>query len=282
MKVGFYPGCSLLGTAKEYLSSTKDICAELGIELVELPDWTCCGASSAHALSYQQSVLLPARNLAIAEDMGLPVVTPCSACYSRLKIAQKEIRENEDMKNKVSDILKKSPQNVEVYHLLEYIMGNEDVKEKIKSSIDNGLGGLKIASYYGCLITRPQEATGADEVEVPFIMDELVDILGGEPVDWAMKTECCGASLSLSKSGIVKSLVSKIIDYAQRSGAQAILTACPLCQLNLEMRRSRKQIIPVYYFTELIGIAQENKNVKEWLGDHLVDARTILHKNALL
>lgn len=288
-KIAFYPGCSLLGTAKEYLISTKSICHSIDTELIEIPDWSCCGASSAHSVSYDLSVLLPTRNLARAEKMGLSVVTPCAACYSRLKIAQKEIKENEGIKDKVLSILGNTGEKVKVYHLLEYIMR---YKDKIRNSINCGLKGLKVVAYYGCLLTRPEEATEADNVENPVMMDELVEILGGEPVNWAMKTECCGASLSLSKTNIVKSLVDKIIDFAQRSGAEAITTACPLCQLNLEMRRSKprpgaqergKQYnIPVYYFTELIGIAQKNKEVNKWLGYHLVESFNKLREKELI
>lgn len=278
-KIAFYPGCSLLGTAREYLSSSKSICSSMDIELIEIPDWSCCGASSAHAVSYDLSVLLPSRTLASAQNLGLSLVTPCAACYSRLKIAQKEIKENERIRDKVLSILGNTGEKVKVYHLLEYIMRDKD---RIRNSIRGGLKGLKVVAYYGCLLVRPEEATEADKVENPLMMDELVEILGGEPVDWAMKTECCGASLSLSKNNIVKSLVDKIIDFAQRSGAEAIVTACPLCQLNLEMRRSEKYHIPVYYFTELVGIAQKDKEVNKWLAYHLVESFNKLREKELI
>lgn len=182
----------------------------------------------------------------------------------------------------MADVLGKTGDSVKIYLLLEYIMSNESVKNKLKSTIKTGLAGLKIVSYYGCLMTRPPEAIRFDDVENPVIMDELVEILGGEPVDWAMKTECCGASLSLTKSNIVHNLVDKILDYAQRSGAEAIMTACPLCLLNLEMRRIGKYDIPVFYFTELIGITQKNPNLSKWLKYHLVDAFGTLRKKELI
>jgi heterodisulfide reductase subunit B len=281
-KVSFYPGCSLLGTSKEYRMSTESICESIGIQLLELPDWSCCGASSAHAVSDELAVLLPAANLAAAEKAGLTLVTSCSACYSRLKIAQKEIREDEEIKNRVLNMFGCTGEKVQASHLVEYIMGNDLIRDRIKETADIGLKGLKVASYYGCLITRPGEATRAVSVENPLIMEELVTMLDGEPVQWAMKTECCGASLSLTKSSIVESLVNKITDYALRSGAEAIVTACPLCQLNLEMRRNKKHDIPVYYFTELIGIAQGSSEVRKWMKYHLVDSAGVLQEKGLI
>ena len=280
-RVAFYPGCSLKGTAKDYLMSTQGVCSLLGITLSELPDWTCCGASSAHSLDGWLAVKLPAWNLAAAAALKLPLVTPCAACYSRLKGAAGAIAGDPVLRGRIKEITGQDCGEVKVYHLLEYIMQN-GYSEKIASLSGHKFKGIKIASYYGCLLSRPEEVTRMPEPEAPRIMDDLVRILGGSPVSWSMNTDCCGASLSLSSGAIVTGLVERILDNAVRSGADAVATACPLCQVNLEMRRGPKFKIPVYYFTELLGLDMGDPASIKALDYHLVDPFTLLKNRAVI
>ena len=280
-RVAFYPGCSLKGTAREYLMSTEGVCSRLGISLVELPDWTCCGASSAHALDGWLSVKLPAWNLAAASSLGLPLITSCAACYSRLKGAAREIAGDAVLRGRIKELTGQDCGDVKVYHLIEYIMQN-GYREKIAALSGKKFRGMKIASYYGCLLARPGETTRIPEPEEPTVIDELLMLIGATPVSWSMNTECCGASLSLSRGPIVTGLVEKILDNAVRCGADAIATACPLCQANLEMRRGPAFKIPVYYFTELLGLDMGDPASLKALGYHLVDPYALLRKKAVI
>lgn len=268
MKYAYYPGCSLHATAKEYESSTQAVAGALGIELEEIPDWNCCGASSAHSLSKETGIALPLRNLAKAEQMGLNVVAPCAACFSRLKSADAAAKDDPAY---VRSIAEKSgfdyQGKIGVYSLLQAI--SELGVDAIHSQVKRPLAGLKVACYYGCLLLRPPSVANFDDAEHPVSLDNLIRALGAEPVEWGYKTECCGAGLSISKPEIVVKLTHDILSMAKSAGANCIATACPLCQGNLDMRQTQVEAkyneqygMPVFYFTQLMGIAfglPENK-----------------------
>jgi len=261
MKYAYYPGCSLHSTAKEYDLSTRAVCRELGIELEEIPDWSCCGASSAHSLSRELSIALPLRDLAKAEEMGLDVVTPCAACFNRLKsvvaLAKDDPERLRSMAGKFGFTYKGS---ANVLSLLEAIsrLGEEAVKSHVKRE----LSGLKVASYYGCLLVRPPDVAQFDDPEHPKSMDKIMAALGAEPIEWPYKNECCGAGLSICKPEVVVKLTHDILAMAKRAGANCVATACPLCQGNLDMRQSQVESrygerfgLPIFYFTQLMGVA---------------------------
>ena len=257
MKYAYYPGCSLHSTASEYDLSTRAVCKELGIELEEIPDWNCCGATSAHSLNRRLSVALPLRNLAKAEAMGLDVVAPCAACFNRLKSADAAVKDNPELLESIGMDYKGS---VNVLSLLAAISQIDE--ETIKSHIKRELSGLKVASYYGCLLLRPPDLINFDDAENPQSLDKLMTAVGAEAVTWPYKTECCGASLSISKSDVVIKLTHDILSMAKRGGANCIVTACPLCQGNLDMRQAdveakygEKFDMPIFYFTQLMGMA---------------------------
>lgn len=286
MKIAYFPGCSLHSTARDYDMSFQLVCRKLGIELQEIPHWVCCGASPAHVTSHLLSIALPCKNLVLAEEMGLnTVVAPCAACFNRLKVAKQEVAENSQLKKDVEEVLGKPyGGKVEVKHPLQ-IIAEEIGLAKVEKMVRRELQGLKVASYYGCLLVRPLNMVSFDDPEDPQSMDDLVTALGGEALPWAFKTECCGASFSLSETDIVLELSGEILDAALEAGAECILVACPLCQSNLDLRqkgiekRSGKRFnLPIIYFTELLGLALGLNMHELGLSKHIVDPCKLLQR----
>ena len=271
MKIGYYPGCSLESTAREYDLSFRDVATKVGIELIEIPDWNCCGASSAHAVDPLLAAVLPARNLMIAEEMGLDITAPCAACFLRLMEAQKHLKEDHDLKKKVEEVLGKQYKGTShVYHPLA-VFSQAVVKKKIKGAVVNKLKGLKVVCYYGCYLVRPPETTHLDDPENPMVMDELMALTGAEILDWAWKVDCCGGGHALLRPDLVEPLVNEIIEGARKAGAKGIVTACPLCQSNLETRQKGSKAMPVFYFTELLGLAMGlHREAEGWWRRHLI------------
>jgi heterodisulfide reductase subunit B len=276
VRIGYYPGCSLESTAREYDLSFRAVALKVGIELIEIPDWNCCGASSAHAVDSLLAVALPARNLMIAEDIGLDVTAPCAACFLRLMEAQKHLKEDPDLKKKVEEVLeKKYKGTAQVYHPLA-VFSQAAVKKKIKAAIVNKLKGLKVVCYYGCYLVRPPETTHLDDPENPMVMDELMALTGAEILDWAWKVDCCGGGHALLHPELVEPLVNAIMEGALKAGAQGIVTACPLCQSNLETRQKGANALPVFYFTELLGLALGlDKEAEGWWRRHLITPKVL-------
>lgn len=280
MKVSYYPGCSLLGTAREYEESIRAVCNVLGIELCELEDWNCCGASSAHSTNEFLSIALPARNLVIAEKAGLDLVVPCAACYQRLKVAERKLPQEPELNMSYRGKIK-------VKHLLDFLCEEENLKQ-VKENIKKPLSGLKVVCYYGCLMVRPPRITGAVNFEDPQNMDELLKLLGAESLPWSYKTDCCGGSLALTRPDIVKRLVDKLLGMAREAGADCLATGCPMCQANLDTRQAqvskefgKDHHLPIFYFTELIGLALGCR-VDKWVKKHLVDPRSLLTSRGLI
>ena len=259
MKFVFYPGCSLEGTAKDFQTSTLAVAAKVGLEMPELKDWICCGSTAAHSTDPLLADALPAQNLRAAG--GEPVAVACAACYGRLKAANHHISGDPAVRAKVATVIGGDYDGqTPVRHLLE-ILGR-DMTQDVEAAITRPLTGLKVACYYGCLLTRPPEVTQFDDPENPTLMDRLLETAGATVIDWPHKTECCGASFSIADSSIVLELSEKILTMAQAAGVDCIATACPLCQLNLDMRQKdvetkygRRYGIPVFYFTQLLGLA---------------------------
>ncbi|RJX17783.1 MAG: heterodisulfide reductase subunit B [Desulforudis sp.] len=282
MRYAYYPGCSLHATAREYDQSTREVCGALGIELVEIPDWGCCGATSAHSTSHLLSVALPARNLALAGSMGLDITVPCAACYQRLRYAQIELEQNEAVREKVARVTGTAyDSKVDVKSLLEVVVGL--APETLKSKIVRPLDALKAVCYYGCLLVRPPRVTGFDDPEDPQIMDNLLRTCGAGVLDWGYKTECCGASMGISNEEVTLKLVRDILRVAEKAGADCLVTACPLCQNNLDSRQTHVNRafgasfeIPVLYFTQLIGLALGIEPGRLGFNSHFVPTDKIL------
>jgi len=262
MKYGYFPGCSLSSSGYDYHLSLKYVTKALGMDLVEVKDWVCCGASSAHATSHLLSIALPVLNLSHAEKDGLDqLIAPCPACLSRFKAANVEMEHEADVKKKIWEVFDyKYRGKVKAYHPLEVFaaLGIEKIRERVRKK----LTGLKVACYYGCILTRPPKIAQFDNTEDPQSMDALVRTLGAETMDWPFKTECCGASMTLTRSDMVLKLSNDILREAKDAGANAIAVACPLCQVNLDGRQRQMEEayktrygIPILYFTQLMGLA---------------------------
>ena len=261
MKIGFYPGCSLKGTSAEYAQSTLALAKAFGIGLQEIEDWNCCGATAAHNLNHELALALPARILALAEKQGLmEIVVPCAACYNRLSVAQHELNESPALKEKASNLLEMPLSGtIQILNVMQFIEKYiaDKIEEKVVKPFEQ-----KVVCYYGCLLVRPQNILKFDRLEDPQSMDNLMRKIGAESLDWGYKTECCGAGFSVSRTDIVAKLSGKIVKDASDREAGAIIVACPMCQSNLDMRRSHidsylrvKTTIPVLYITQAIGLA---------------------------
>jgi len=266
VKYAYFPGCSLESTAPEYAISCKAVSEVLGIELVEIPDWNCCGAMDAiYAYNPSLSVALSTRNLALAESMKIDVVTLCSACFFTLSRANKLVHEDSEMKGKVDKMLDnaglKYNGDVKVRHYLD-ILVNDVGFQKVSEYVKVPLKGLKVASYYGCMLIRPPEIVNFDDPEHPTSLDKLVEALGAQSVDYIDKTRCCGASLGLTEEHIMMEMTKEILLKAKNAEADCVILPCPMCHFNLDAKQKTIEStfdiqidMPVLYFTQLMGIA---------------------------
>jgi heterodisulfide reductase subunit B len=279
-KVAYYPGCSLHSTAAEYDHTVRASAEALGLELIEPPGWICCGSTPAHSTDHVLATVLPMRTLATVEQMGLDTVTaPCSACFARMKAAAHTMANDEKMAKEVEAQLGYAYQGtVTVQHLLDTLVDRAGL-DKVEASTKKPLTGLKVASYYGCLVTRPPKFTQAEHPEYPTKMDDLMRALGAEPVDWSYKTDCCGGALSLTQTPLALEMTQKILQNAHDCGADVIATVCPLCHVNLDARQSQIGLdfkIPVLYGTQLMALAFGLGEKQAALNKNLVDPRPIL------
>lgn len=280
MTRGYFPGCSMHGTSREFGESLEAVAAALGRELHEIQDWNCCGASSAHVVNRTLAVALPARNLALAEAQGLDeILAPCAACYNRLAGARHALATDEALRRAMPDILGRPIENrVAVRNILEVLL---EAAPLIKERMTLHLNGLKVACYYGCLLVRPAAITGFDDAEQPESMERIATLCGATPVRWNMALECCGGSFSVCRTGSVVRLGRAILADARRAGADAIVVACPMCHSNLDFRQSAIEEngnapLPVLYVTELVGLALGLAPEALGLGRHFVSAGPLL------
>lgn len=257
MKYAYYPGCSAHSTARDMHESSLAVANALGIELKEIKGWTCCGATAAHQTDRVLAVSLAAANLVLARGMGMDMVVSCAACYNRSKTANHETSINPAIREKVYALLGESYDgSVKVRHFIEVL--SQDVGlARLKKAVKRPLNGLKVACYYGCYLVRPPEVTGFDDPENPTIMENLVDAIGGESLDWPGKVECCGGGLNLTRTEITVTRSAEIIEMAESAGADCIAVACPMCQTSLDLRQrdmEKEYQMPVLYITQLIGL----------------------------
>lgn len=284
MKYAYYPGCSLHATAKSFDMSVKSLCRHLDIELWEIPDWSCCGASSAHSFDHLLGLALPAKTLVPAEEQGLDVLAPCAACWQRLIRSNLEIKHNPEMRQKINTAIGADLKGtVNVVSIIEaiYRVG----LGKIEAMVKKPLKGLKVASYYGCYYVKPPKVAHVDDPENPHLIDDMMAALGAEIVDWPFRTECCGASLVFVDKDTTFQLTKKILDMAEKCGADLVVTACPICQMNLDMRQSQinkkygsNLNLPVMYFTQLMAYVMGSSAGEIGLYKNYVPAQTVLNK----
>lgn len=282
MRYSYYPGCTSETTAIEFGRSTEAVCEALGIELIELDDWNCCGASSAHSLDHELALALPGRNVALAQEAGLDMIIPCPACYQHCRDADIKMREDKAWREKMEQILSfRYEGEARSRHLLE-VLSNDLDEGELREKVTKPLDGLKVASYYGCVLVRPPELTGWDDPEHPMTMDRLMALLGAEVIDWSYKVDCCGASMTLSRGDIVAELSTKIVEGAIDAGANCIVSVCGMCMINLDTRQAAQKKVPIFYLTELMALAMGLPRVEKWLGRHSVDPRPLLRERGLL
>ncbi len=276
MKIGYFPGCSAGGTAIEYGLSVKTSAQLLGIDLIELEDWNCCGASSGHSTNEKLSLALPARNIAIAEKMDLPIAVCCAACYVRLKTTEFELSASAEKRNEIADIIE-MPLEIKysTKHFLEIIYHQIGLEE-IKKRVVKPLTGLKAACYYGCYLVRPNKVTKFDNPENPTMMDEFIEALGGQAIDFPAKVDCCGGSLAFTRVELGKQMVGHIQQSAKAAGANCIVAACPLCQANLDTRSPASSSLPILYFSELLALALGYEATAGWWKRHIIRPNKLL------
>lgn len=262
MNFPYFPGCTLFDKAKTFDDTGRKAAEALGFTLTELADWTCCGATFPLAEDNNMALLSPTRVIAAGAAAGGDLVTLCAICHNVLKRTNHVLKNNPARRKTVTEFIEVDYDgSSEVLHYIEVLrdrVGFAALAEKVKKP----LAGLKVGSYYGCLLLRPGAEMAFDDVDRPTVMENLVTALGGTPVDYAMKVECCGAFQVINSDATATRCSREIIESASRAGAELLVTACPLCQFNLEDRQKEIaetkagfKAMPVLYFTELLGLA---------------------------
>ena len=296
-RVAYYPGCALEGTGHAYNRSTRQLGKALGLDLVEVPDWNCCGAMEAKNVDPKVQTYLSARVLSLtANRMGMDVVmAPCNGCYHNLKKAEHDLANDPGSAEVVARLARKAgdpayqPGEVETVHALEWLkaaIGEEELRRRVRG----GLKGLKVANYYGCMYTRPRHifpekdsGPASESTAKPHFMDDLLAAAGAENVEFALKTACCGGAHTLSDSDVSTHLVLNILQAAEAAGAEVIATECPTCHSGLELHqvRAEKRLgvrtgVKIIYFTQLLGLALGLSPRKVGLHENVSDARELL------
>ena len=288
-RYSYYPGCSLHASASEYDLSTKAVFAALEIGLDEVPDWICCGATPAHNVDELLSLSLSAKNLELARQVPGDMAVACASCFSRLKFAQHILSENETKRKLVEKAIDAPvPLDSTVKHLLE-ILARDIGLEQLAAVTKKPLVGLKVACYYGCLLTRPTDVPNLDCAEAPTIMESVVEAVGAETVAWTHRLECCGANFTLSRPPVVQQLSNAVLDSAKAAGADCIMVACPLCHGNLDIRQKEIEGVygcsydmPVFYLTQLVGLALGVPAVNLGLDALIVSPQKLLKEKKLI
>lgn len=280
MPYSLFPGCSLDSSAKTYRTSLDWTLSALEIEVTELRDWNCCGATSTHALDTAYVDLVPARNLVLAEAEQRDLLVACSACYHRLKRAHQALSEHTELRERAASVLGK-PLTMEqrVCNVLE-VLAADDILDRLRQQSGNNWNGVRVGSYYGCLAVRLPGTDGFDDPENPMSMDHLVEAVDAIPVDWPHKTHCCGASLAVTGPKYAQLLCDKILGMARRFDLDLLVTACPFCQYNLDIaqwnaetgqqdRNRQEESIPIVFITQFLGIALGASPEEMGLGSNL-------------
>jgi len=284
----YFPGCSLERMAASYRLSAAETARALGIELHELEDWNCCGATAYFHIDELLAATLCARNLAMAEREGLDLVTPCSGCYKNMYFTRAHLREDPDLAEHVNTALAEDglqfQGTVRVRHLIEVLVQDVGLSE-IKKRVTHPLRGLRVAPYYGCQILRPRK--GREDEEQPRLFEDLLTTIGASPVDFPLRDRCCGGSLIVTHRQAALSMAYALLQDAADHDAEVIATVCPLCQVNLEcyQRHVNRTFgtnfgLPVLYFTQLLGLALGIPSQRLGIGTELVSPAPVLARVA--
>jgi heterodisulfide reductase subunit B len=278
--LAYYPGCSLKSSSKFYEASIQKIFGRYGITLKEIEDWSCCGASAGHTIDDKLGHALAARNLALAEKAEYDLFAPCSACYNRAKVTNEMIRSDSALQAEMNRAIEplQTSAAIEVKNIIEVLDDYVGV-EVLARDKRYDLSALKVVPYYGCVLTRMMRVSPYDDKENPESMDRLLFAAGLEVVRWPFKMECCGASKTLTNKDMTLRLSNRIMDMAITLGADAIITPCPLCQMNLDLLPSlgrSKESLPVLFLSEVFELALYGK--MDGAGSHMIAANKILTK----
>lgn len=281
MKFSYFPGCTVHSTSLEYGRSTDAVAEKLDVELVDIGDWNCCGAAATHSVNKLLSYCLPARNIRLAQETDAgPLVIPCAGCFNMLKRAERVLKDDDEERREIEKIVGFTyDPSFEMIALIDLFVNRVGL-DQVRKKVARPLKGLKTACYYGCALVRNPDVTGLDDPENPSYLDRIMKAVGADPVEWSYKTDCCGADLALTKGSIVGGIVDKIVSMAEEAGAQCLVTSCGLCQANLEMRQSIG--MPVFYFTELMGVALDVGKRNSWWGKHYISPKKLLKSMDLL
>ncbi|MFO0751941.1 MAG: CoB--CoM heterodisulfide reductase iron-sulfur subunit B family protein [Thermodesulfovibrionales bacterium] len=291
MEIAYYPGCTLHASSELYDIQSRLVLGQLGLELKEIEDWNCCGATSASKTNDFLALALPARNLGIADASGYSeIVIPCSSCLSRMLVSRRRLAEDPELRSVINaELDKKVDGSIKIRSILEVLLPkvrSGELAEKVKTKLE----GLKPVCYYGCLLTRfPCDMEVPDNVENPQGMETICKALGAQPLDWTYKTDCCGAAASVNDTDTSLSLMAKILKDAVARGANCFVTTCPMCQFNMDAYQAQvgekfgiPQRLPVYFITELIGVSMGLSPQEMQVDRHFVDAMGLLKELKLL
>jgi succinate dehydrogenase / fumarate reductase cytochrome b subunit len=284
----YYPGCVAKESGKELDNSTKFVAEKLGIDLVPMPEASCCGGGIVDGFDHNLKLFINGRTLALAEKSGLDILTICNTCTLTLSEVNEEIKNNPDSLKKVNDYLGKIGLkyhgNVKVKHFL-YIIRDEIGLDKLKAVVTNSLKGIKIAPFYGCHILRPSSVVNFDDAENPSGFEELIKALGGEPVAYARRTKCCGFQTILVNESTSTFLSGNVIHEAQELGSDLMVTPCPLCHLSLDTYQSvaaksinKKLSLPIVHLPQLIGVALGGDYAEMGFSRHNISLRPVMAK----
>jgi heterodisulfide reductase subunit B len=283
LEVSYFPGCSLATSAKESNQSLVQACEIIGLRLTELEDWNCCGSSSAHCLDNDLALNLAARNLSLV-PAGRPLLIMCPACFKNLLSARVHLKSHPEKRRAQErrwgaaiDADLEIINFLEILHLLGRLRPMGVVPEL---TLAHSLAGLKAAVYYGCMNMFPPDLRRAGPSTD--LMRGQLEQLGAEVVTWPSQNRCCGTFLAATNPEVVGPLVNKIMDEAIQSGAQCLVTACAMCQLNLEIRCTLKKQIPTLHFSEVMALVLGAKDYQGWFNRHLVDPRPLLREMSLI
>jgi len=288
MKASYFPGCTLNTTGKGFDNAVRASAAVVGLELAELPDWNCCGATYPLIIDNMLELAAPAHVLVAAHEKDSVLTIACTTCYNVLTRTNLFIQEHEDERERINAFIEATYSGEvevkDIVHLLRDDIGFDTVREKVV----NPLEGLKVACYYGCMVLRPPDEVAYDDPDHPQSLDDLMAALGATPVDFPHKNECCGAYLAVKDVDVTREMVYTILKSARTAGAEAVVTNCPLCQFNLDKQQAQMQKLhagyrsmPVFYFSQLMGLALGLDASEYGWERHYIDARPLLSQQGL-
>lgn len=279
MHLAYYPGCTLSSTAREIDTALHQVCERLDIHLSALPDWNCCGSSSVHAVRPQLAVSLAARNLFQAQAMGMELMVMCAGCANRLRVASRQLNVDATSRRVNKELLgQELDKELRVHHLMDLLPAR--LKQKpFEHALLHSLNGMRYVPYYGCLLAGPTEVR--DYPKLHGSIEAVMGWLGAQQAVWADHAKCCGSFLSVARPDIVSPMVADIMDHAIGAGAQCIVTACAMCQLNLELRSMPKHQLPVFSIVELLAYGLGSADWPTWFQKHLIDPMPLFDRSVV-